>query len=69
MTNMNYATLSPVTYVRPMHTGILQITSNATHVALYELKRVYNKNLWVFQKVRGVEQALIQQVVTAVDEK
>ena len=33
MTNTNYATLSSVAYVRPMHPSILQIPSNATRVA------------------------------------
>ena len=33
MTNTNYATLSSVAYVRPMHPIILQIPSNATRVA------------------------------------
>ena len=52
-----------------MHPGILQIPNNATRVASYELKRVYKDNLRVLQRVIGVEQALIQQVVTAVYEQ
>ena len=48
-----------------MHPGILQIPNNETRVALYKLKRMYKENLQVFHEVRGVEQALIQQVVTA----
>ena len=69
MTNTKYATLSPVAYVRPFHPGIIQIPSNATCVASYELNRVYDDNIWVFHEVRGVEQALIQQAVTAVDKQ
>ena len=69
MTNTKYATLPPVAYVRPVHPGILQIPSNATRVTLYKLKRVYDKNIRVFHEVCGVEEALIQQVVTAVNKK
>ena len=69
MTNTKYATLSPVAYVRPVHPGILKITRHAKCVALYKFKRVYDKNPWVLHQVRGIKQALIQQVVTAVDEQ
>ena len=69
MTNMKYATLSPVVYVRPVHPGILQISRNATCVASYKLKKFYYNNLQVSHKVRGVEQALIQQAVTAINEQ
>ena len=69
MTNTKSATLSPIAYVRPMHPGILQIPSNTTRVSSYKIKRVYNENSWVFQKVRGVEQALIQQLLISVYKK
>ena len=67
MTNTKYATLSTVAYTRPVHPSILQTPSNATDVASYKLKRVYDKNLGVFHEVRGVEKLLIQKLVTAVD--
>ena len=54
MTDAKYATLSNVLYVHTKHHGILLIPKNATRVASYELKCVYNKNLQVFHKVRGV---------------
>ena len=63
MTNKKYATLSLFAYIRPMHPGVLQIPSNATCAASYEVKRVYDENLRVFHEVRGVEQALIRKVV------
>ena len=66
---MKYATLPPVQYVCPVHPGILQIPNNATRVALYKFKIVYNENLWVFHKVRGIKQALIQQIITSVEEQ
>ena len=40
MTNTKYATLSNVTYIRPVHPGILLIPNNATRIASYKLKRV-----------------------------
>ena len=45
-----------------MHPGNIIIPKNATRVVSYKLKQVYKDNLRVFQKVRGVEQALIKQV-------
>ena len=69
MKNTKYPQLSNIPYVRPAHPHILIIPNNATHVASYELKWIYDKNLWVFHEVRGVEQALIQQAVTSIDEQ
>ena len=40
ITNTKYATLSPVPYIRIVHSGIIQILNNSTHVASYKLKRV-----------------------------
>ena len=68
MNYTRYATLSSVVYVCPVHPGILQTFSNAIIFSSYKLKRVYDKNLGVLYEVRGVEQALIQQIVTAVNE-
>ena len=67
--NTKYVTLSNVSCVRPVHPGILLILSNATCIASYELKQAYEDNLQAFHKVCGVEQGLIQQVITDVDEK
>ena len=69
MTNTKYATLSPIPYAHPVHPGILLTPNNATHVASYELKQVYENNLWVFHKVCGVEQALIQKLFISVDDQ
>ena len=68
-TKKKYATLSPITYVRSMHPVILLIPNNATRFTSYELKQVYDKNLWVSHKVCGFEQAVIQQVGKSVDEQ
>ena len=50
-----------------MHPVIIITPNNAKRVASYELERVYNDNIQIFRKVRGVEQAFIQQVITSVD--
>ena len=68
-TNTKYATLSKVLYVRPVHPRILLIPNNATHVAFYEIKCVYDNILWVFHEVQGVEQAPIQQVIKYIYEQ
>jgi hypothetical protein len=69
MTNAQYALVSDTPYERPEHPGVLHIPHNATRVASDALKRTYDENLRVFHEVRGVEQALIQQIVTAVEEQ
>jgi uncharacterized phage-associated protein len=69
MTNAQYALISDAPYERPEHPGVLHIPHAATRVASDALKRTYDENLRVFHEVRGVEQALIQQIVTAVDEQ
>ena len=55
--------------MRPIYPGIILIPNNAIRVASYELKRLYNENFQVFHEVCGVEQALIQKFVIAVDEQ
>ena len=69
MTAAQYALVSDAPYERPEHPGILHIPHAATRVASDALKRTYDENLRVFHEVRGMEQALIQQIVTAVDEQ
>ena len=63
-----YALISNVPYVRPAHPGPLIIPANATrHVASLQ-ERTWKEELRVFHEVRGVEQALISQIVTAAEE-
>jgi hypothetical protein len=69
MTAAQYALVSDTPYERPEHPGVLHIPHNATRVASDALKHTYDENLRVFHEVRGVEQALIQQIVTAVEEQ
>ena len=69
MTDAKYGILSNKSYVRHIHPSILGIPNSATRVASYELKHIYDDNLWVFHKVRGVNQAFIQKTVTAVGDQ
>ena len=48
---------------------IILIPNNATPVAEYKLKGVYDNNLRAFHKVCRVEQSLIQQVVKVFNEQ
>ena len=68
MANAQYALISNSTYVRPVYPVIIHIPNNATWVAADVLKFSVDKNIRVFQEVRGVEQAIIQQIVAAVEE-
>ena len=69
ITNTKYATMSPVPYVGPVHTGILLIPKNATCVASYELKQLYDENIQIFHERHGFKQALMQQVATYFNKK
>ena len=68
MMDANYATLSNEPHVRPVHPGLLLILKKSTRVTPCELKRIYNKNPRVFHELHRFKQALIQQIVTAVNE-
>lgn len=69
MTPQKYVIQSPTPYVRPIHPNPLVIPAGSTRVSAEELQRTYNESIHVFHEVRGVEQALIQQLVSAVEDK
>ena len=68
MTDPQYALVSNTAYVRPVHPGVLVLPNGATRVQSDAFQRTHDETLRVFHEVRGVEQALVQQIVTAVDE-
>ena len=69
MTPAQYAIESPTPYQRPAHPGALVIPpATARHLA-DQMERDYKEELRVFHEVRGVEKALTQQVVSAVEDK
>ena len=67
MTPTQYAIHSTTPYVRPTHPGTLTIPVGTTRLVAEEMERNHAESLRVFHEVRGVEQALIQQLVTAID--
>ncbi len=67
MTPQQYAIQSQIPYVRPNYPGPLTVPPGSTRLVADELERNHNENLRVFHETRGVEQALIQQIVSAID--
>ena len=67
VTPTQYAILSTTPYDRPTHPGTLTIPVGTTRLAAEELERNHIESLRLFHEVRGIEQALIQQMVTAID--
>jgi hypothetical protein len=54
-------------HARPGHPVPLAIPQNASHHLQNLLKRTHQDELRIFHEVRGVERALTQQIVAAVD--
>ena len=63
-----YALLSNVNYNRPQHPGQLVILAGTTQHIARTMKEQHLERLRVFHKVLGAEQALKQQIVTAIDD-
>lgn len=62
-----YALVSNTPFDRPVHPGVLNIPANATGHVIKALSTAHKKELRVFHEVRGVERALIQQLVVAIE--
>ena len=62
-----YALISNTAYNRPNHPGPLVIPAGTTQHIARTMKDQHTERLRVFREVMGVEQALKQQVVTAVE--
>ena len=69
MTNQQYTLIGNTPYVRPVHPGIFVLAGGETRVQADALQRAHNETLRIFHEVRGVEKALTQQVVSAVEGK
>jgi hypothetical protein len=68
MTAQQYQIVSPVPYLRPEHPGALTIPNGTARHLAEQMERDWKEALRVFHEVRGVEKALTQQVVAAVEE-
>jgi hypothetical protein len=62
-----YALLSNMPQARPGHPAPLAIPQNASHHLQNLLERTHQDQLRIFHEVRGVERALTQQIVSAVE--
>jgi hypothetical protein len=62
-----YAFLADIPYVRPGHPAPLDVPVAATRHQQDLLERTYKEALRLFHEVRGVERALMQQIVSAVE--
>jgi hypothetical protein len=62
-----YALLTAVPFIRPAHPGALLIPAGTTAPMSEVLKTAHHETLRLFREVQGVEKALIQQIVKALD--
>ena len=71
VTPATYATLVPgdTPYTRPANPGRLQITGNETQYQIAQRRDEHDEATRLFREVLGVERALIQQIVGAVEAK
>ena len=63
----DYAHLSNVAFQRPIHPGILTIPPNTTQHMSNTLRETHKEALRLFNEVLGVEKALLQQIIAAVE--
>ena len=62
-----YAILSTTPFVRPTHPGTLTIPPGSTQHAARTLRELHEEALHEFHQVEGVDRALKQQIVAAID--
>ena len=64
---VDYASVAQAPYVRPQFPGSFVIPPNITNVQAQMLREQHAENLRQFQEVEAVHNALVQQVIQAVD--
>ena len=69
LTPTEYATISAVPYVRPVHPGNLNIPAGTAQHEATRLRAEQKELIRVFRETVDVEKALIKQVVAAVEPK
>jgi hypothetical protein len=62
-----YQLITNQAFVRPDHPGLLQIADNTTAPMIAAKKDAHHEKLRLFREVQGVEKALIQQIVKAIE--
>ena len=64
LTDVEYALVSPIPYVRPAHPGAV-IPVGTTQIQNTNLRAQYNKDLRLFREANAVEEALLKQLADA----
>jgi hypothetical protein len=67
LSDAQYALLTNQAFVRPAHPGPLVIPAGTTAVMATAMKDAHVEEIRLFREVQGVEKALIQQIVQAVE--
>jgi hypothetical protein len=67
LNDAQYALLTNAPFDLPVHPGTLLIPDGTTGPMIAALKEAHHEQLRLFKEVQGVEKALIQQIVKAVD--
>jgi hypothetical protein len=67
ITDAQYALLTNQPFVRPVHPGALAIAAGTTGPMVATIKDAHNEQLRLFREVEGVEKALVQQIVKAIE--
>jgi len=62
-----YALVSNMAFVRPVHPGVLLVPGNATGPQTQVLCEHHKEQLRLFREVEGIEKALIQQIIKSVE--
>ena len=63
-----YALVSPVPYVFPVHPGALNIPAGTAQHEAIRLRDEHKERIRVYREALGIQQALLKQIVAAVDE-
>ena len=64
-----YALVSPVPYAFPVHPGALHIPAGTAQHEAIRLRDEHKERIRVYREALGVQQALLKQIVAAVDEE
>jgi type II secretory pathway component PulJ len=67
LSDAQYALITDTPFNRPTHPGALAIPAPTTAAMATVLKEAHQESLRLFREVQGVEKALIQQIVQAVE--
>jgi hypothetical protein len=67
ISDAQYANITAQPFIRPVFPGPLAIPAGTTAAMATTLKEAHHEEIRLFREVQGVEKALVQQIVQAVD--